>query len=178
MLIVNGVEQVFGDHWDDFLARPLTLQRGATSKPDFDYTDMAYLFPQNDTSEILYMSFQLPHKWVEGSPIHFHIHVLQESSDQPEYAIDWRWYNVGSAPGSYNLARAVTTHKISYVSGSLHQIIGVDEPLDGTGFKISSILQVRLYRTDNVLSGDHKVIDADLHGKLNSLGSIQEYKKY
>lgn len=51
--------QLAGTRWTDE-SFPATRQRqGATQKPDFDYTNMGLLFPQNDTDEIVYIIDQM-----------------------------------------------------------------------------------------------------------------------
>ena len=45
--------------WDDFSV-PLTRDKqGQSSKPDYDFTNLGLLFPQNDTAEIVYLVMQM-----------------------------------------------------------------------------------------------------------------------
>ena len=61
-------------YWTD-LRIPFTQTRqGANTKPDFDTTNVGFLFPQNDTSEILYFIAQMPHSWKFETTIYPHIH--------------------------------------------------------------------------------------------------------
>jgi len=46
--------------WDDLRFPATATRQGALAKPDFDYTNIGLLFPQNDPTEIIYMIDQLP----------------------------------------------------------------------------------------------------------------------
>ena len=37
--------------WDDFRFPATSSKLGANDKPDFDFTELGFLFPQNDTAE-------------------------------------------------------------------------------------------------------------------------------
>lgn len=63
--------------WDDLMLSLTTGQRGATALPDFDYTNVGYLFPKNEATEIIYLITQMPHRWKEGSTIYPHLHWVQ-----------------------------------------------------------------------------------------------------
>jgi len=155
---------------EDDLRFPATLIRqGVTTKPDFDTTDMVLLFPINDTTEIAYINAQMPHAWAEGTTIEPHVHYIQEQDQQPVFKIDYRWYNIGDAVPASWTTFTMDTNVIPYVSGDLHQIVQ-NGGIDGTGFTASSVLQMKLYRDDNVYTGDCKVIEFDIHYKVGRFG--------
>jgi len=83
--------------WNDLFV-PLTQTKlGSNLKPDFDQTNIGYLFPQNDTSEILYMMVQIPHNWKEGSDIYPHVHWQQSQDLNVTFKMDYKWFDIGEA---------------------------------------------------------------------------------
>lgn len=162
--------------WDD-LRVPLTQTRqGALGKPEFDYNEVGFKFPQNDTSEILYTKIQMPHHWEIGTELHPHIHWKQSASQQVVWKIDYQWINIGAVvTGVWNTA-TLSTNVVTYVSGSIHQVTNGDT-IDGTGKTLSSILLIKIYRDDNVYSGYAIGYDFDVHYKISDMGSQEEYVK-
>ncbi len=163
--------------WDDLVTPLTTSRQGALSKPDFDYTNCGYLFPQNDTTEILYLNVQLPHRWKLGSGIWPHVHWHQAANQTPVFAIDYRWVNIGEAVSGSWSTYTMGTLISAYVSGTIHQINAGTAILAGTGKTMSSILQIKLYRNDNVYSGDALATSFDIHYESDTLGSNTEYTK-
>ena len=84
--------------WDDLRFPATLLRQGATTKPDFDPTNMGLLFPQNDNTEIAYIIAQLPHAWKQGTNLHPHLHFTQTGATLPTFKIDYRWYENGGDP--------------------------------------------------------------------------------
>ena len=163
--------------WDD-LQFPLTQTRqGSNLKPDFDYTNIGLLFPQNDQTEIVYITVQLPHRWVEGSDIHPHVHVVQAENQQATFRMQYKWYNQGDAiPGSWTDFN-MNQYSSTYVSGSMANIVGSAAAISGTGKKISSILKIKLFRVDNVYVGDILADHFDIHIQIDGFGSSTEFVK-
>jgi len=162
--------------WDDLLQPATSGKKGPNDKPDFDYTDLVALFPQNDATEALYYNIQLPHYWKEGSTIYPHVHFLQNQNISPTFKMYYRWIQLGETPPSWNTYIMQTTVE-TYTSGTISQIVHGSVGVSGVGKTISSILQITLYRQDNVYSGDCKVMSFDIHIEKDSLGSSQEYVK-
>ena len=176
---MNSITNPFGA-WDDFSV-PASLQRqGATTKPDFDYTNMGLLFPQNDPGEIAYMIAQMQHRKALGSAIFPHIHYIQSGATLPVFKLDYRWYNNGSAvPGTWTTISTADGAGIvfPYTSGSILQILPFPDITAIANEGISSNLEMKLYRDDNVVSGDVLVKYFDFHYQNDSTGSTQEYTK-
>lgn len=125
----------------------------ATSKPDFDYTNIGFLMPQNDATEIIYIIVQLPHKWKQGSTIYPHCHVIQSANQQAVMKLDYRWINIGAdSTVAFTTGYTMGTYATTYSSGSIHQILK-GSGISGSGKTMSSILEIKLYRDDNVYTG-------------------------
>ena len=156
--------------WED-LRFPATLVKlGATSKPDFDYTNVGLLFPQNDTAEVIYIAAQFPHAYKLGTNIYPHVHFIQSAATIPIFKLDYRWYKNGSAPPAFT---TITTNSLAftYTSGSILQI-ALFPAISGAGIDtVSSILDMKLYRDDNVVTGDVLVKEMDIHYEIDTMGS-------
>lgn len=162
--------------WDD-LRVPLTQgKQGVLDKPDFDFTNIGYLFPQNDATEIIYIIAQMPHKYKEGSDIYPHLHWQQSAATAVTWVMEYKWFGLGVAvPAAFTTLSSSSTI-FTYTSGNLSQITAFT-PIDGTGYGISSLLLVKLYRNDNVTTGDVLAWDFDIHYQIDTIGSLGEFTK-
>lgn len=165
-----------GDEWDD-LRFPFTRDRqGVAAKPDYDFTNMGLLFPQNDATEIVYITAQMPHSWLLGSTISPHLHYVQDEAQEPVFKMDYRWYNNNGDPTVAFTTLTASTFAFTYTSGSILQIVSFPD-IDGTGFTLSSILDIKIYRDDNVVTGDVLAKEFDIHYQIDRPGSRQEFVK-
>lgn len=163
--------------WDD-LRFPFSLQRqGATGKPDFDYTNMGLLFPQNDATEIVYIIGQMPHDWKIGSSIHPHIHWVQDSSDIPGFEVAYRIYENGTDPTGGFTTLTTLTEMHTYASGSILQVSKWPLIDMSSITEISALVEFKVYRDDNVISGDVLGKEFDIHYQKDSLGAYTEEEK-
>lgn len=158
--------------WDDMRVPAEQTKLGALDKPDYDYTNNGLLFPQNDTSEVIYAIVQLPHSYKLSTDIKPHLHYIQTSSDVPVFKLKYRWYKGGDAVPSFTTITS-TTNVHTYTSGSIHQKLRFPD-ISGTGMNsISSILDIQIYREDNVIVGDVLVKEFDIHYQIDTIGSRQ-----
>jgi hypothetical protein len=96
----------------------------------------------------------------------------------------YRWYDNGSVVPSYS--SAISTKKIAeieYISGDTLQILSFPE-IDGSHIKgVSSILDIYMYRNDNIVTGDVLYKEFDIH-YLRTVESSQlefgkkDYRRY
>ena len=148
-----------------------------TSKPDFDYTNVGLLFPQNIPTEAIYITVQLPHSWKEGTTIFPHVHVRQSANQQAVFKVDYLWYNTGDTIPTVWETYTMNEYAIPYVSGSIAQIVKGANGIVATGKEISSILKIKLYRDDNVYVGDMLSDQFDIHIEIDAFGSRTQYEK-
>ena len=156
--------------WEDLRFPATQTKLGANLKPDFDFTDIGLLFPQNNTGEVVYMVVQLPHNYKLGTSLRPHIHFIQSAATVPVFKISYRWINNSGTVGSFTTI-ATTTLRYTYTSGSILQVAEFPEVVAPTGVKLSSMLDIKLYREDNVVTGDVLVKEFDIHYQLDSFGS-------
>lgn len=162
--------------FDDIVFEMTPSRRGVgVTKPDWDATNLGFLFPQNDIAEYIDIVVQLPHKWKEGSTIYPHVHVVQAANQQAVFKMDYKWYSIGDtipAPATYTM----DTYLATYDSGTISQLI-YGTGISGVGKTFSSILKLRLYRDDNAYTGDMLVDQFDIHIEIDSFGTSSQYNK-
>ena len=166
-------------YWDDERSPAATTKRGSLDKPDYDYTNMGYLFPQNDTDEILYIQNQLPHSTKTGNIVIYpHVHYLQDEADSPTFKIDYRFYNNGVAVPPFTTASTDDGNGavFAYTSGTILQILQF-APIVVYDVNPSMWYDIKLYRDDNLVSGDVCMKSFDFHRPIDTPGSRTEYTK-
>ncbi len=181
-ILADGTIRLNGDAktWTDFSV-PLTRDKqGQSSKPDYDFTNLGLLFPENDESEIVYLNLQMLHQKALQTAINLHIHYIQSVSDQPIFELQYKFYNVNAVvPGSWT---TVDTHLnkgiFTWTSGDLMQIGEFPSIAAPANEDISSNLDLKIYRqTGDGLTGDVLTKYIDLHFKIDSLGSDEAFVK-
>lgn len=157
--------------WKDEKFPSSRIRQGATQKPDFDPTNVGLLFPQNDATEIAYVNMQLNHDYKYASNLRPHIHFVQDEAQEPVFKIDYRWYENSGDPTIGFTTLTASTFVFTYTSGSILQIVSFPE-ISGTGKDtLSSMLDIKLYRDDNVVAGDVLVKEFDIHYQTDDRGS-------
>ena len=165
-----------GTAWDDLFGPLQTAKLGAVDKPPWDTTLDAYMFPRNDVTHILYMTLQLPHQWA-GTTVFPHVHWIQQRNETPVFKLDYKWSPIGGEVPAGWLTYTMDQLVKPYTSGNMHQISNGAAGIDGAGKGMSSILQVRLYRDDNVYAASVPAMSLDVHYEIDSFGSNSEYSK-
>lgn len=163
--------------WNDLQVPLVTAKLGATSKPDFDYTNIGYLFPQNDATEKLYIIAQLPHTYKEGSNICAHLHWDMNATQIPVWKLNYTWYNNGQNGTRTWTTLTTNSTTFTYTSGRVEQISNWT-CITGTNMNISSIFKAVLWREDNLVTGDVLADSFDIHYEQDTLGSASEYNKW
>ena len=167
--------------WDDLRAPFTRVRRGALNKPDFDYTNLGLLFPQNDATEIIYIVLQMPHNYKLGTNIYPHIHWQQMNANNVVWKLEYKWFIQGGAVPAGFTAATANTRLYTWAAGSLSQYDGW-AALSGAAITgISSILLLKVFREDNVDAGaglgDALAFEFDIHYEIDTLGSQSELIK-
>jgi hypothetical protein len=171
-----GIDPV-NTQWNDLRFSFTQTKQGATSLPDFDYTNVGLLFPQNDATEIVYIIGQMPHDYKLGTDIKPHIHWQQSAATAVTWKMDYKWFENGSAvPASFTPITA-NSDIFTYTTGNMLQISAFPA-INRSGIdSVSSVLLIKLYRDDNTTTGDVLAFEFDIHYQVDSLGSRLEYTK-
>lgn len=163
--------------WNDLRFTFTQSKLGANAEPNFDETNVGLLFPQNDTTEIVYIIAQLPHAYKLGTNLKPHIHWQQSADTAVVWKMDYKWFENGDAVPANFTTIASDTDVFTYTSGDLAQISSFPE-IDGSGVDgISSMLLIKVYRDDNTTTGDVLGFELDIHYQINSIGSSGEFNK-
>ena len=163
--------------FDDLLMPLVQGKQGALDKPAWDATNLGYLFPQNDATQMLYLNCQIPHRYKVGSTVFPHVHWDQSADQAPVFKIDYRWYSIGAERPAGWTTYTMDQLAVPYTSGTIHQISKGAAGIAGTGKGISSMLIMKLYRDDNVYTGNVLATSMDVHIEIDSFGSETEYSK-
>ena len=173
--------------WDDILVPFTQARQGSNLKPVFDETNIGLLFPQNDATAKIYIVVQIPHGYKEGSNITPHIHWQQTIATFPTWTMEYKWFNNDeSIPASFTTLTS-NTGVHTYTSGSMAQIssfgaVNGAANSDGGGLSptsktISSLLLIKVYRNDNIVTGNVLGFQFDIHIEKNSIGSHSAFAK-
>jgi hypothetical protein len=142
---------------------------------------LAFADQANDANEErVFFVAQLPHSYVEGSDITFHLHWVGEDNTAGDVAweFSYSWGNVNDAFPAETIVVAVDSN--SGVTDT--QMIASVGTLDGTDKKISSMLLCSLRRNssnvaDTFTGKDAYFLEADFHFQQNTLGSQELFIK-
>lgn len=167
--------------WTDFIISATRVRQGALSKPDFDYTNLGLLFPQNDATEIIYFIAQMKHEKKLDSQIYWHVHYIQSEANKPTFKLDYKYYKNGQAvPGSWTTISTADGNKGIFTypgSGSILQIATFPAITPPANETVSANIDIKFYRDDNDVTGDVLVKYTDFHYEINTSGSRQQFSK-
>ena len=164
--------------WTDKSVSATQTKRGALDKPDFDFTELGLLFPQNDPSEKVYILDQMLHEKKFGTPIDLHIHYIQTGVLIPTFKAEYRYYNNGDIVPSWTTIATLGVGVLTYPgAGNMLQIIEFPDIPAPANENVSANVDLIIYRDDNVVTGDVLVKYIDFHYQKDSDGSRQEYVK-
>ena len=182
--------------WDDLKVPVNSLKIKGTvdeAKWDVFIGSTALLWFENNKSQDVVFTLQMPHAWKEGSDIFPHVHWTTgkngsgsaPGSDTVEWNLEYSWASVGevfpgttintkstvAAPNTGDGHVALKEHVIT----PLGSIAGTFEGVKKT---LSSMLVCRLYRSaSDSYGGDAGLLEIDFHYEIDSDGSRQEYTK-
>lgn len=139
------------------------------------------MFSGSEMNEIPFYA-QLPHSWVEGDPIKFHLHYgfLDDLGDaNAKFSIEYSMASYGEP----FLDTTVISGTLPILAANLNKhLIETIATLDMTGNTISTVINGRLFRdpsdVEDTYLGDVFVGFADFHIKNNTCGSVTEFTKW
>lgn len=123
---------------------------------------------------VLYFSAQLPHSYLEGSDIEFHIHVAYPDAQAGNsvWYFTYSWANGGD---EFAVALSSTVTVASPTVANRHQLIELNTAIDGTGKEISSVLACSIQRTGTSGSDTYPneiyLLSGDFYYQSDTLGS-------
>lgn len=185
-MIKNYADTIPG--YDDLRIDGLMTTKGVTAPTDEtgfrgNANFIVRNFVHNAADEVQF-PLQMPHHWLEGSPIFPHAHFSPWIANAGSAAVRLVMEMYIAKPFDQYPA-GVATYTMSYAwSGDkqwYHLIASNETPLAMTGMTISTVAQCRLYRDNTVannLAGKITFQYLDIHYKVDRpYGSRQEYIK-
>lgn len=170
--------------WDD-LRESLNGDNlfSAPGKADYDWEELAVTFDPSGSiatdADLITQTYQLPHACKADSILKLHIHWWQTDATTRQFTWKYRLQNQRAAKTTawsdpINVGTNANNAE-PYVSGTLNQITALGN-IDITGLSLSSMVQIKLTRTDAV-AGKLFATYLDLHYEIDSFGSNFEYIK-
>jgi hypothetical protein len=176
---MNRIGDIAFDTWNDMKFPATLAKQGANLKPDFDYTNIGLLFPQNDNAEKIFITDQTSHSLKPRSILKPHVHWIQTTLNIAGWKMQYRFYENGTTPPSFSATQSITGSVFTYTSGTILQISRFPEiDLDALNLDgLSIFFDVIFWREDNLITGDVLMKGFDFHFQEDGMGSIQEYVK-
>lgn len=179
---IDGTLKFEGDAtvWEDLRFPATNLKvNPVTSLPDFDYTEIGYLFDAGST-ETLYIIAQMPHSWKIGSSIYPHVHWMPTNTNTGDvlWRFEYKWVNIGdNGAGAFTPVDVLDTASgVAYD----HQLASFGA-ISGTGKTLSSIISIKISRIggdgDDTYNADALLKEIDIHYEIDTIGSREEYTK-
>jgi hypothetical protein len=91
--------------------------------------------------------------------------------------MDYKWFDIGGNVPSAFTTYTMDTREVMYTSGSIMQL-NYGTGISGSSIAdISSMMLIKLYRDDNVYTGNAITYQFDIHIEQDMQGSREEYSK-
>jgi hypothetical protein len=172
----DGFEQFENGAYDDLRIELNSSRQGANLLPAYDFANCGLLFPQNDTSEIAHANEEFTHEMKSGTPIYPHVHFIQTSAQIPIFKMLFRWYGNGDLVPAFAEYATSGTGVFAYSGGQIMQMTYFPEiPAIANG--LSSHIDIKLWRDDNLVSGNVLAKFFDIHFLKDTLGSRTQGSK-
>ena len=144
-----------------------------------------YAFQKND---IGYASVQMPHGYIEGTDLEFHIHWTPKDRGTEENGATVGWkvdYSIANVNGTFPSSNTVDLSDTVTGTDDKHEITA-SVTVSGTGLTISHIIMLTIYRSDtgaddtwagSTTAQSPVLLEFDIHFQIDSLGSNSELTK-
>lgn len=174
--------------WDDYVVPPDSIKAGATSPgwaPFLAAGNLnAWAFDGTGArTEEVEFTIQLPHGWVEGTPVKIHVHFAPTTADagNVEWSLEYSIADAQSDDTPWTASQTITSTPKAAGGIAWLPRIGAFAELDMTGRRISALIKCRLFRAgaagSDTYGHDVSLTSVDMHYRKNSAGSWQEYRK-
>lgn len=183
-IVAEGAATTWRDELQPLVGKKLDDGKGNVA---IDLDEFTVNFEADaDIDDGVVMNIQLNHDWDGETPVEPHLHWFQNQNEIPNWLIAYRWHQNGQAKVETWTYQKVASSVYTYSSGTILQIssFGSIAP-PATPTDVSSILQLKLMRDNGPAkydnpddySGDAHGLSLDIHIKINTMGSRDEYAK-
>jgi hypothetical protein len=169
----RGDVQYIDTFWDDLVIPATAVNPPGGVGPASYNTTEATLDFVNGADNRCDFTFQLPHRWKEGTSVYFHLHVLHSTNAaaNTRWTLSHRTTSIDGADPGWTTDAAII---LATPASTAHTILAIKTQAM-SGHKISACLQYQLVRNgghgDDTYSGDVRMISADVHYEIDRPGS-------
>jgi len=187
----DGSLVAYGDatcYRDELQSLLIQAKNNPSDKIVVDFVEGTVAWEDNaTTSDYALMNVQLNHDRKANSTVYPHVHWIQNQNATPNWLIQYRLQQNGSATTTAWTDVPMVSNSFTYVSGNLNQISSTASGISTTGAGVSSILQFRIIRdTSNTsgefagadtYTGDADAFNFDVHVEVDMFGSREQFVK-
>ena len=166
--------------WDDVSIQLVSQAGKDASAPGletFRGSLVGYAF-DDDSTEELFFSFEMPHGWKTGSALQFHIHYACNTTNTGNAVIG---LEISGASINGVFPVPITQTATVPVDGTQYKqyVAGIIDDFDASALGLSTHFIGRVFRSGadvaDTLTGDLFLLTVGVHHEINSLGSRNEY---
>jgi len=177
--------------WDDLVIPTARVKLGGAN-PASEQAYRGGLVAAFSTSSdnYMYFTFQLPHRYKEGTDLEFHIHwtiPVSGAGGGTAENVQWIFTSSASSPGigpAFETFPVETTHPaltvdVRSIAAHSHMATGI-ATIGGSGFKISECIICSLHRNVGVANdyaSEAYLVSLDIHYQVDPVGSLQAWSK-
>ena len=150
------------------------VKNPATSKPDFDFAEVEYLFDDSSTETVAGAGL-MDHGWEKGSQALPHIHWTQKAAGVVAWQLEYKFWDPGELEPGFT---TITTEDqvFAYVSGDLGQISEFPA-IETAGLKVGFNIKFKLSRLGgdgaDTMVGDAAFNEFDFHYQTDTPGGSE-----
>lgn len=171
-----------GRYWDDLRAPTVAINPpGADSDPGRDATT-GWLMFDKDATELVYVTYQMPHGWIEGSEFrpHVHWHKTTSATGTVAWRLRYRYCNLGQAWSGWSDPITTTEAELGGSDtaevSQLSSFGGITIPSGRISMNL--LCEIARVGSADTYAADVALTDVDVHIQINQAGSVQLYTKY
>ena len=166
--------------WDDYEFPVNNLRiNPATSKPDYSFTDLVYLFDDAST-ETIGGNGHLPHRWYIGSSISPHVHWTARTTGDVLWRLNYKMWDNATVEPAWTTMDTSSVYA-TYTSSGDAMISEFSDITCSALTAVSPNIKMKLSRvggaTADTYIGDAEFLKFDIHFQSDSTGSTTKYVK-
>lgn len=169
--------------WTDLMIPDTSLRNGASAPTLTAFVGGLRVNAYAEGQEA-HLAVQMPHEWVEGTPIRPHVHCSFPNNNAGNFAwgLEYQMAPPGLIPAGGVFAGTTIQSPVLAAPGVTrgHHIVELPA-IDMAGQTLSTMILARIFRVSNVAGGDYAsdifLCELDFHYQRDALGSRTEYLK-
>jgi len=193
MKTISWLQESGEGYWDDMRVPPESVKTGGAKQPEYKQLVNdggssqgvnAYFF-DDTTEEEVFFSAQIPHTWIEGTPLKPHVHFTVPTNGVSGQRVKWGFeYTICCVADTFTTTTITDSVLLAPgdadMTSNKHYICPLPD-IDMTGCTVSSMVMCRLFRDATDAADNYPdeaiLLEFDFHFQNNTPGSRQEYVK-